>query len=76
MVVRYKDNSKAHNNAQSKVCEPQLSFTEEDWHMPIESSQYFIILFRVNQALTFYHFIVNLNLSFSTHTHDRCSSIH
>ena len=23
---------------------------EEDWHMPIESFQYFIILFRVNQA--------------------------
>ena len=30
---------------------------EEDWHMPIESSQYFIILFRVNQVFTFYHFI-------------------
>ena len=26
--------------------------------MPIESSQYFIILFRVNQVFTFYHFIV------------------
>ena len=25
--------------------------------MPIESSQYFIILFRVNQVFTFYHFI-------------------
>ena len=31
---------------------------EEDWHMPIESFQYFIILFRVNQVFTFYHFIV------------------
>ena len=31
---------------------------EEDWHMPIESYQYFIILFRVNQVFTFYHFIV------------------
>ena len=27
------------------------------WHMPIESFQYFIILFRVNQVFTFYHFI-------------------
>ena len=26
--------------------------------MPIESFQYFIILFRVNQVFTFYHFIV------------------
>ena len=33
------------------------SLAEEDWHMPIESSQYFIILFRVNQVFTFYHFI-------------------
>ena len=31
--------------------------TEEDWHMPIESSQYFIILFRVNKVFTFYHII-------------------
>ena len=31
---------------------------KEDWHMPIESSQYFIILFRVNQVFTFYHFII------------------
>ena len=31
---------------------------EEDWHMPIESFQYFIILFRVNQVFTFYHFIM------------------
>ena len=30
---------------------------EEDWHMPIESYQYFIILLRVNQIFTFYHFI-------------------
>ena len=27
--------------------------------MPIESFQYFIILFRVNQVFTFYHFIVS-----------------
>ena len=38
------------------------SLAEEDWssghwHMPIESFQYFIILFRVNQVFTFYHFI-------------------
>ena len=26
--------------------------------MPIESFQYFIILFRVNQVFTFYHFII------------------
>ena len=26
--------------------------------MPIESFQYFIILFRVNQDFTFYHFII------------------
>ena len=31
---------------------------EEDWHMPIESSQYFIILFRVNKVFTFYHIII------------------
>ena len=30
---------------------------EEDWHMSIESFQYFIILFRVNQVFIFYHFI-------------------
>ena len=30
--------------------------------MPIESSQYFIILFRVNQVFTFYNFIELLNL--------------
>ena len=34
------------------------TLAEEDWHMPIESFQYFIILFRVNQVFTFYHFIV------------------
>ena len=28
--------------------------------MPIESSQYFIILFRVNQVFTFYHFIESM----------------
>ena len=31
-------------------------FSEEDWHMPIESPQYFIILFRVDQVFTFYYF--------------------
>ena len=30
--------------------------------MPIESSQYFIILFRVNQVFTFYHFIMSMKL--------------
>ena len=35
-----------------------IPLAEEDWHMPIESSQYFIILFRVNQVFTFYHFII------------------
>ena len=30
--------------------------------MPIESFQYFIILFRVNKVFTFYHFINNLCL--------------
>ena len=36
--------------------------------MPIESFQYFIILFRVNQVFTFYHFItshiyiININI--------------
>ena len=29
--------------------------------MPIESFQYFIILFRVNQVFTFYHFIVHVD---------------
>ena len=38
------------------------SLAEEDWHMPIESSQYLIILFRVNQVFTFYHFIENTSL--------------
>ena len=38
------------------------SLAEEDWHMPIESFQYFIILFRVNQVFTFYHFIVTVNI--------------
>ena len=38
-----------------------LTLAEEDWHMPIESFQYFIILFRVNQVFTFYHFI-DLNM--------------
>ena len=33
------------------------SLAEEDWHMPIEIFQYFIILFRVNQVFTFNHFI-------------------
>ena len=42
--------------------------SEEDWHMPIESSQNFIILFRVNQVFTFYHFIAKC-ISY------RCSSI-
>ena len=37
---------------------------EEDWHMPIESSQYFIILFRVNQVFTFYHFIITFGSHF------------
>ena len=31
------------------------TLAEEDWHMPIESSQYLIILFRVNKVFTFYH---------------------
>ena len=35
----------------------------EDWHMPIESSQYFIILFRVNQVFTFYHFITTVHIT-------------
>ena len=34
-----------------------MSLADEDWHMPFESFQYFIILFRVNQVFTFYHFI-------------------
>ena len=34
------------------------SLAEEDWPMPIESSQYFIILFCVNQVFTFCHFIM------------------
>ena len=38
-----------------KICSLSV---EEDWHMPIDSSQYFNILFRVNQVFTFYHFIV------------------
>ena len=38
------------------------SLAEEDWHMPIESFQYFIILFRVNQVFTFYHFIPALTI--------------
>ena len=33
-------------------------YNEEDWHMPIDSSQYFIILFRINQVFTSYHFIM------------------
>ena len=37
-----------------------MGLAEEDWHMPIESYQYFIILFRVNQVFTFYH---NIGLS-------------
>ena len=37
-----------------------IVLAEEDWHMPIESSQYFIILFRVNQVFTFYHFIIDI----------------
>ena len=44
-----------------------IFLAEEDWHMPIESSQYFIILFRVNQVFTFYHFIIFL--LFTTFTH-------
>ena len=39
------------------------SLAEEDWHMPIESSQYFIILFRVNQVFTFYHFIAYIRFN-------------
>ena len=35
-----------------------IQVSEEDWHMPIESSQYYIILYRVNQVFTFYHFIM------------------
>ena len=44
---------------------------EEDWHMHIESSQYFIILFRVNQVFTFYHFIIFILclISFQSNTH-------
>ena len=30
--------------------------------MSIDSSQYFIILFRVNQVFTFYHFITHMSL--------------
>ena len=41
-----------------KLVDPlTINNAEEDWHMPIESSQYIIILFRVNQVFTFYHFI-------------------
>ena len=36
---------------QFKISSLQKVKSEEDWHMPIESSQYFIILFRVNQVL-------------------------
>ena len=51
---------------------------EEDWHMPIESSQYFIILFRVNKVFTFNHitvitaafiFITSLHLKTRQRTH-------
>ena len=43
-----------------------LSLAEEDWHMPIESSQYFIILFRVNKVFTFYHINVLSNCCYRT----------
>ena len=36
--------------------QPSFTIAEEDWHMPIESSQYFFILFHVNKVFTFYHF--------------------
>ena len=37
------------------------SLAEEVWHMPIECSHYFIILFRVNQVFTFCHFTILIN---------------